>query len=87
MNWKKGLVRLWTAGSLLWIISYSIYLQSDNIPVLAEPQQQGQDTSQFVALLIGPPIAFIILGFGVWWIIAGFQAPRRKRIKDDERSY
>jgi hypothetical protein len=80
MYWKKGLVRLWIAVALLWMICSSIYLQSDNTPVLAEPQQQGQDTSQFVALLIGPPIAFLIFGFGVWWVIAGFRAPRRERI-------
>jgi hypothetical protein len=80
MNWKKGLVRLWIAVSLLWAICTSIYLYSVNLPAVAEPQQQqGQDTIQLAAMIIGPPIAFLALGFGVWWVIAGFEAPKHKK--------
>jgi hypothetical protein len=79
MNWKQGLVRLWAAVSLLWMICFLIYLYSDNLPAPARPEQQDQDTIHIVATIIGPPIAFLILGFGVWWVIAGFEAPKRRQ--------
>ena len=65
MNWKKGLVRLWIAVSLLWMICFLIYF--------APAEQQSPDTIYLVAIMIGPPIAFPTLVFAVWWIIAGFE--------------
>jgi hypothetical protein len=66
MNWKKGLVRLWIAGSLLWITCYSIYLKSDNIRVLAEPQQQvrtlGNSSPFSLARLLH--LLYLASGFG-----------------------
>ena len=83
MNWKTGLVRSWIAVSLLWIIFLTIYLLSDDVSELAALQQQ-QPTQptirEFVAFIIGPPIALFVLGFAVRWIIAGFrQKNTRKR--------
>jgi hypothetical protein len=77
MNWKKGLVRLWIAVSLLCIICVWIGLYSADLPAPAE--QQSPDTIHLVAIIVAPPIAFLILGFGVWWIIAGFEAPKHEK--------
>jgi hypothetical protein len=57
-----------------------MYLYSDriNIAALAEPQQQSPNTIQLVAMIIGPPIALLVLGFGIRWIIVGFQKPKPK---------
>jgi hypothetical protein len=88
MNWRKGLVRLWIAVSLLWIIFFSIHRLSDsiNLPTFAEPPQQGQDTTQFVALVIGPPVAMLVFGFGIWWIVDGFRdEPHRRKNKSYNR--
>jgi hypothetical protein len=87
MNWTKGLFRLWIAVSLLWIISFLIDRFSDNIPSIVELQQHSQSTTQLVALVVGPPIALLVLGFVIWWIIAGFRAPRRKREGKGDRPY
>jgi hypothetical protein len=87
MNWTKGLFRLWIAVSLLWVILFLIDRFSDNIPSFVELQQQSQNPTQFVALVIGPPIALLVLGLGGWWIIAGFRAPRRKRWGEKDRPY
>jgi hypothetical protein len=57
------------------MICFLSYFYSANLPAPAE--QQNADTIDLVALIIGPPIAFLTLGFGFWWIIAGFEVPKR----------
>jgi hypothetical protein len=79
MNWSRGLVRLWIAVSLLWIILSSIYWLSANVLTFAEPP--------LVAIVIGPPIALFVFGFGVWWIVDGFRVPLRQKNKDYKYTY
>jgi hypothetical protein len=130
MSWKRGLVRLWIAVSVLWLIFPTYLLVNDlqianfsfsvkmidvamdyefskipapkkhdideDVPDWATPEywakvaQSHEELAQaswkeevkaaalqFIIFGAGPPIALLILGFVVRWIIAGFRQPMR----------
>jgi hypothetical protein len=89
MNWKRGLLRLWIAVSLLWLIHPTYVLinqlrdlaatEGSTIPYPADywPQSRADAFLQFVATAIGPPISLLVLGLAATWIIAGFRQPTK----------
>jgi hypothetical protein len=89
MNWSRGLFRLWLAASLLWMALWIALdwraLATDfscrfgsNGPWCEYPSKdfylEGglQDPSVWEALLI-PPIATLLLGLVMGWVIKGFR--------------
>src|SRR5262249_36203714 len=70
VNWRRGLFRLWLLISAAWMMGWTIHLVLDGI-------QGGLKTADFLALpvlLLGPPIALLLLGIAAGWAARGFKA-------------
>ena len=60
VNWRRGLLRLWTFVSILWLTG------AGSIAVLESPPHQ------VILLIIGAPVLLFALGAATIWILHGF---------------
>jgi hypothetical protein len=71
MNWKRGLFRLWLLLSVLWV-AFMVYAAYDDYT--HRPEQFARNWPKTtVALIVGPPFALFLLGYGLLWIGRGFR--------------
>jgi hypothetical protein len=71
VNWRRGLFRVWLLLSAAWLMGWIIYLIMFGL-------QGGLKTTgdflQIPVVLIGPPIALLLLGVATGWAFRGFKA-------------
>ena len=70
INWRRGLFRVWVLASSSWVMAWAIYL----IMYAIREGQRTVDLLVIPVLLIGPPLALLVFGFGVGWAFRGFRA-------------
>jgi hypothetical protein len=88
MNWRSGLIKAWTIGSLCWIV---YWIWRSDLPCLlgaySAPWCGGDNPFMVIPLtphayvnwallIVGVPILALLLGFGIGWVLNGFR--RRK---------
>jgi hypothetical protein len=89
MNTRRGLLRLWLVLSILWLAAVSIHAYSEGYPPpppgsilvprpgdLGEVEVWGRAVlidEQLVAWAFGPPLAVLIIGAALAWVVAGFR--------------
>ena len=70
VNWRRGLLRVWLLLSAAWIMGWIVYLILHGIQ---SGFQSSGDLLAIPVLLIGPPIALLLLGFVAGWAFRGFR--------------
>jgi hypothetical protein len=88
MNYRRGLLRAWIALAAIWIalagsLEASGVIGSDSFCRLfnAGPWCDYRPPAEFLVtltLIIGPPIAALVVGAAVMWIVAGFRTSGRR---------
>jgi hypothetical protein len=73
VNWRRGLFRVWLLISAAWIFAWTIELILNGIQ--GDFKTPG-DFLQIPVLLLGPPIAVLILGVATGWALRGFSVDR-----------
>ena len=71
INWRRGLIRVWLLLSAAWMMGWIIYL------IMFGLHGGFKTTGDFLeipVLLIGPPIALLLLGVAAGWAFRGFKA-------------
>jgi len=76
MNWKRGLFRTWLVGTAIWIAAV-IYMVVASWPVDLDTSRFTPQVRAHVLLAsewaLGPPIAVLIAGLVLGWILRGFR--------------
>ncbi len=68
MNWSRGLIRLWLIAAICWVALASVFMW-DSIG-----STDWGRIGATISTILGPPIAVLLLGLGVVWVIDGFRA-------------
>ena len=76
INWRRGLFRVWLSLSAAWIMGWSIYLLMNGIQ---GGIRTARDFLVIPIVLLGPPIAVLLLGIATGWAFRGFKV-------DDEQT-
>lgn len=70
LNWRRGLFRVWLLISAAWIMAWIIYLIMNGIQ---GGFRNSGDLLVVPVLLLGPPIAVLLLGVATGWAFRGFK--------------
>lgn len=80
MNWPRGFLRLWIALSVLWIGAFagvSFWNYAECLAVRPELpfclQNIGVPSLANWAFILGWPLAALLAGFIIQWIVRGFR--------------
>jgi hypothetical protein len=70
INWRRGMFRIWILVSVAWMMGWIIYLTIFGL------QGGFKEQTEYLAIpvvLIGPPIALLLLGLATSWAFRGFK--------------
>ena len=70
VNWRRGLFRVWLLLSAAWLMGWIIFLIMYG---LHGGFKTISDFLEIPVLLIGPPIALLLLGIAAGWAFRGFK--------------
>lgn len=81
MAWSRGFFRLWVVASGAWILWAAMYVRTAynetaslhreyHISGAPSPEQWLTD---FVLMTFGPPLAVLVFGLSLGWLIGGFR--------------
>lgn len=85
MNWRRGLIRLWVALSLVWVAATAAWAAHDwyeNIYGWEDVDHPGQIPlphgwlRKYAAIAFLPSFVIGSLGATAFWVGAGFRRPR-----------
>jgi hypothetical protein len=71
VNWQRGLFRVWLLLSAAWIMGWTVYIVVNGI---RDGFQSFGNLFAIPVLLIGPPVALLLLGVVARWAFHGFAA-------------
>jgi hypothetical protein len=80
MNWRRGFTRLWMVCTSLWLLLFIVLLSPMGNKFKAWLGPEGSDWLESTAadwpgrtsILIAPPIALLVTGLVLWWIMTSF---------------
>jgi hypothetical protein len=68
VNWRRGLFRLWVLASVAWMMGWIIFFAIGFVG----GESTARDLLVLSVVLIGPPIALLLLGIATRWAFQGF---------------
>jgi hypothetical protein len=82
MNLQRGLFRLWLLLSVLWV-GFMVWVHEppclfgkysrNPYCAFSSPVNPASEYLSFAAGALGPPIAILLLGYSLLWVLKGFR--------------
>ena len=70
LNWRRGFFRLWLLASVAWILAWGVY---SILTAIAHGFTTPEHLLARAVVLLGPPVALLLLGLAARWAIEGFR--------------